>query len=83
VKLRVLAIALLLGSTVNGPGQAQQVDISSGSVVDIVAKLKPGEYVWAAELAPDGPTLLIVNVKTQRAVLYRNGVPVAASTVST
>lgn len=83
MKLRVLGIALLLGSTVIAPSQAQQVDISSGSVIDIVAKLKPGEYVWAAELAPDGPMLLIVNVKTQRAVLFRNGVPIAASTVST
>jgi hypothetical protein len=34
-------------------------------------------------VAPAGPLLLIVNVKTQRATLFRNGVPIAASTVST
>lgn len=77
----VLAVSLVCAAA--GPGEAQQVDVSSGSVVDIVARLKPGEYVWAAEIAPDGPMLLIVNVKSQRAVLYRNGVPIGASTVST
>jgi len=39
--------------------------------------------VWAPKIAPDGPMLLIVNLVTQRAVLFRNGVPIAASTVST
>ena len=62
---------------------AQQVDISSGSVVETVSTLKPGEYVWAPEVAPNGPMLLIVNLKTQRSVLYRNGVPIGATTVST
>ena len=57
--------------------------MSSGSAVDIIAKLKPGEYVWAPEVAPQGPMLFIVNLKSQRAVLYRNGVPIAATTVST
>ncbi len=54
-----------------------------GSVVQAVRHLKPGEYVWAPEVAPQGPMLLIVNVSTQRAVLFRNGVPIAATTVST
>lgn len=63
--------------------QAQQVDASTGSVVEIVSKLRAGEYLWAPEIAPQGPMLLIVNLKTQRAILYRNGVPIGASTVST
>ena len=53
------------------------------SVVQAVTQLKPGEYVWAPEVAPQGPMLLIVNIATQRAVLFRNGVPIAATTVST
>ena len=67
----------------HSPGIAQQVDLSSGSVVETVKKLRPGEYVWAPAIAPEGPTLLIVNVETQLATLYRNGVPIGASTVST
>jgi hypothetical protein len=62
---------------------AQQVDIPVGSVAQAVAKLKPGQFVWAPQIAPDGPMLLIVNVPLQRAILFRNGVPIAASTVST
>ena len=79
--LSLLVMPLLL--LVVGPAAAQQVDLSTGSVVEIVNRLRPGEYLWAPEIAPEGPTLLIVNLKRQRAVLYRNGVPIGASTVST
>lgn len=51
--------------------------------METVARLKPGEFLWAPGIAPEGPVMLIVNVATQRMVLYRNGVPVAVSTVST
>lgn len=83
MKLRWLVLSVALTSAAAGPAYARQVDVSSGSVVKIVATLKPGEYVWAPEIAPQGPMLLIVNLKSQRAVLYRNGVPIGASTVST
>jgi hypothetical protein len=66
-----------------GPATAQQVDLSRGSVVQAVAKLRPGQYVWVPEVAPGGPMLLVVNLTTQRAVLFRNGVPIGATTVST
>lgn len=62
---------------------AQQVGLGSGSVVEAVTHLKAGQFVWAPQVAPQGPMLLIVNISTQRAVLFRNGIPIAASTVST
>lgn len=65
------------------PTAAQQVPIGKGSVTHAVAQLKPGEYVWAPQLAPAGPVLVVVNLATQRAVIFRNGLPVGASTVST
>lgn len=77
----ITALALMFAAT--APASAQQVDPSPGSVIEIVKNLRPGQFVWAPHLAPEGPTFLIVNVKTQRAVLYRNGVPIAASTAST
>jgi hypothetical protein len=80
MRLSLLALASLAFAA---PCSAQQVGISDGSVVETVAKLKPGQYVWVAEIAPQGPMLLVVNVATQRAVLFRNGVPIAASTIST
>lgn len=75
-----LALALLAFAA---PACAQQVEIGSGSVVQTVAMLKAGQFIWAPQAAPDGPMLLIVNLKTQRAVLFRNGVPIGATTVST
>lgn len=78
--LSFCAVAVLV---LAAPTAAQQVDISTGSVAETIANLKPGEFAWAPELAPKGPMLLIVNLETQRALLFRNGVPIAASTVST
>ena len=67
----------------SGPVLAQQVQLGSGSVVQTVTSLRPGQYVWAPQAAPDGPMLLVVNLHSQRALLFRNGVPIGASTVST
>ncbi|HEU4956429.1 MAG TPA: L,D-transpeptidase family protein, partial [Sphingomicrobium sp.] len=61
---------------------AQQVDLGGRPVLQTVATLKPGQFVWNPEAAPEGPALLVVNLATQRAVLFRNGVPIGASTVS-
>jgi hypothetical protein len=46
-------------------------------------RLKAGEFLWAPEVAPAGPVLLVVSLATQRAVIYRNGLPIGISTVST
>lgn len=54
-----------------------------GSVLEAAERLAPGEYIWAPEIAPRGPLLMIVSLATQRATLYRNGVPIAITTVST
>jgi hypothetical protein len=45
-------------------------------------KLKPGQWVWKAEIAPSGPVLVYVDVGRQLATVYRNGVRVAVSTIS-
>ncbi len=45
--------------------------------------LKPGQWVWAPQIAPAGPVLVYVDLSTQTADVYRNGVRIAATTVST
>jgi hypothetical protein len=45
-------------------------------------KLKPGEWVWAPQIAPKGPVLVYVDLGRQRATVYRNGVRIAVSTIS-
>lgn len=64
-------------------GLAAQPTLQSGSVLEAAERLRPGEYLWAPEIAPEGPVLLVVSLATQRAVLYRNGIPIGISTVST
>ncbi len=55
----------------------------NSSVVEKAAHLRPGQYVWESQAASAGPLFLVIDLSAQRALLYRNGVPVAASTVST
>ena len=56
---------------------AQQVERGGRPIFQVATQLKNGEYVWAPELAPDGPVLVIVNLATQRLIVFRNGVPIA------
>ena len=47
------------------------------------AALKPGEFVWAPDIAPEGPIVVVVSLTEQRAYVYRNGVEIGYTTVST
>ncbi len=44
--------------------------------------LKPGEFVWHPGIAPAGPIVVIVSLDDQLAFVYRNGVEIGYSTVS-
>src|SRR5438067_1474739 len=46
-------------------------------------KLKTGEYVWEPERAPEGPLLIVASTTEQVAYIYRNGIRIARSSVST
>jgi len=45
--------------------------------------LKPGQYVWEPERAPEGPLLIVASITEQVAYVYRNGICIARSSVST
>lgn len=44
--------------------------------------LKPGQFLWMPELSPQGPVVLVVSLPEQRVHVYRNGVRIGVSTVS-
>jgi L,D-transpeptidase catalytic domain len=46
-------------------------------------QLRPGDYVWMPQLAPKGPVVIVVSLPEQLAYVYRNGIRIAVSTVST
>jgi hypothetical protein len=46
-------------------------------------EIKPGDYVWVPEVSPSGPVVVIVSIPEQKLFVYRNGVSIGGSTVST
>jgi hypothetical protein len=81
---RVITALTLLGAATAAPVFAQGARESAS--IDMARKalaLKPGEYVWAPEISPAGPVTVVVDLSTQRATIYRNGVRIGVSTVST
>jgi hypothetical protein len=46
------------------------------------AQLDPGDYTWQPSLAPSGPVVIVVDLSKQLLQVYRNGVEIGRSTVS-
>jgi hypothetical protein len=82
MKPRLLALAASAAALFAGTASAQRVERGDRPVIQAAQELRNGEFVWAPELSPAGSALLVVNLATQRAVLFRNGVPTAATTIS-
>jgi hypothetical protein len=74
-----IALGWVYFETANG----LQAKLDGPSVTDAIERLKPGEYLWAPAVAPAGPVLVIVSLPVQRCRVYRNGVLIGVSTVST
>jgi hypothetical protein len=53
------------------------------AVQPLTSEFKPGDYVWHPEISPAGPVVIIVSLPEQRMYIYRNGVRIGRSTVST
>lgn len=78
--LAAAAAGTLLASATWGQGQPASAAVEFARQA---AALKPGQWVWAEEIAPAGPVLVYVDVARQVATVYRNGVRIAVTTVST
>ena len=46
------------------------------------ARLAPGDFLWHPEIAPQGPIVVVVSLDEQRAYVYRNGLAIGVSTIS-
>jgi lipoprotein-anchoring transpeptidase ErfK/SrfK len=74
---------MALGALYAAPLLAQGATVSSPPELARAAEqLKPGAWVWAPQIAPAGPLLVYVDLSRQRATVYRNGVRIAVSTIS-
>lgn len=74
-----VAIAAAIAPSAFAQGSAVSSAVEFARQAD---QLKPGQWVWAEEISPVGPVLVYVNLERQRATVYRNGVRIAVTTVS-
>ena len=76
-RLAVFAGLLIAGlAFAQGAKQSAPVDTPPG-------QLKPGEFIWSPEAVPAGPLVMVISLDEQRAYVYRNGLRIGVSTVST
>ncbi len=81
--MRPSVVAMLFAIMGAEPALAQGRPASSAvDLARAAERLQPGEWVWAPEIAPAGPILIYVNLSDQRATVYRNGVRIGVSTIS-
>lgn len=58
-------------------------DTSSRPADTDPASLKPGQFIWKGDAIPSGPIVVVVSLTEQRAYVYRNGIRIGVSSVST
>jgi len=78
--LLALSLSLLCGTAISavpvwGARQSSPADTP-------LTQLKPGEWIWGGDNRA-GPLAVVVSLTEQRAVVYRNGLPIGVTTVST
>jgi hypothetical protein len=85
---RWLCIILTVAAAVAlAPAHADSVPFWGAKVSDPIDtplnQLKHGEYIWMGDAVASGPVVMVVSLNEQRAYVYRNGVLIGATTVST
>jgi len=80
VKRLIIIAVLIIGSVSAAAHPAADPNVS---VAQKSALLKHGQFIWAAPPNATGTVSLVINLTTQRALLFRDHVLIAASTIST
>ena len=79
---RALGVALALALSTPVLAAPQAAPAADLTLAPTTLALKPGEYLWTPELAPQGPVVIVISLPEQLAYVYRNGVRIGVSTVS-
>ena len=78
-----LVTLALVVCTLATPLSASAAEHTKGRAVQpFTSEFKPGDYVWHPEISPAGPVVIIVSLPEQRMYVFRNGVRIGRSTVS-
>ena len=73
-----LLLALLVASVAGAQGAKQSAPVDRPP-----SELRPGDWIWSPEAVPAGPLVMVISLDEQRAYVYRNGLRIGVSTVST
>jgi hypothetical protein len=80
-------LTVLGGALVLAPAWADSVPFwgakASVPIDTPIDQLKKGEFLWMGSAVTSGPLVMVVSITEQRAYVYRNGVLIGATTVST
>jgi hypothetical protein len=63
--------------------RAQELSPLGSDLASDIQALKPDQFIWTPEIAPSGPVLAVISLAVQRCYVYRNGVLIGVTTVST
>ena len=74
----MLLCCLMFVALPSSPLRAQQV--SPDTAVDDLAQ---GEFVWEPQASPSGPVVVLVSLNKQQSFVYRNGITIGYTLVST
>src|SRR5438874_8805277 len=80
--LKILALSVAVLTTVQAMQQPSSHTKGTPTGKPTGA-LKPGEYWWKPQLSPSGPLMVLVSIPQQTMHVYRNGILIGRSTVST
>ena len=84
MRRRQSLIIILVALGLIGLPFARAANFTKGrDVAPFTADLKPGDYLWHPEVSPAGPVVVLVSLPDQVMYVYRNGVRIGRSTVST
>jgi hypothetical protein len=79
----ITTILVALGLVFVTPESHAQAHTKGTPVQPFTPTLKPGDYAWHPEVSPAGPVVVLVSLPDQVLYVYRNGVRIGRSTVST
>src|SRR5512140_1513111 len=78
---RVLGMVICAGLSI---AASRASEFTQGrEIAPLTPQFKAGDYVWKPELSPRGPVVVVVSLPEQSMFVYRNGVRIGRSTVST
>jgi L,D-transpeptidase catalytic domain len=82
-----LGLGVMAGAALQAPALADSVPFwgakASVPIDTPINQLKKGEFLWMGEAVTTGPVVMVVSITEQRGYVYRNGILIGATTVST